>query len=168
MLSEKQNAFLAARKLAPSDAAACREIHISVQSLAKWKKNEEFLTRYTEAIKSELEKELTVPEPDRRQIAIRQIEVVAQVLPETVQTVVDVMRHAPKPADRLKAAAMLFEAIGFKSETMMPVSRQNQVFIQMMKLTASQVAAEADRRGITDVVQGQYEVIEDDEDNEEV
>lgn len=150
-LSAKQRLFLDARATAASDEEAMRTVGIVSSSLRRWKGVPIFWDAYrkvTGQLDQTLGESIPLNADERQQLAFSQSEALMKILPGVVQEHIRIALGADKDADRLRAIEKLYAAVGFGKDEAPPVSKQNQVFMQMLDMMAPQVAAEATRRGL--------------------
>lgn len=147
-LTPKQEAFLTARMDVSSDAEASKRASVALNTVRKWKKESEL---FNTAYKSSL----SITEKTRASLGVAQkstlqghVQELITAMPAVVLEVVRIALYAFKSSDRLAAIKLIFEATGFKADTAMPISRQNQVFVNIMNLTRPQIVAEAQKRGL--------------------
>jgi hypothetical protein len=168
-LSAKQLEYLELRKNTKTDVAAARQMSITRQIVTNWKRKPEFLAAYEQVVGKKKEALLDVQKADRRKINAAQVEALVAALPEVVQEHINIALTADRIADRMRAIDKFYEILGFGAEATMPVSRQNQIFIQIMNLMGPQVEAEAARRGLPsgsslqDIVEGEFAEMEDED-----
>jgi len=162
MLTSRQLEYIYARRECGSDIEAARKIECNPASVSRWKKMPAFAEAY-ELVTQPLalirkEKVSPVIAQKKQELMSQQLDAVISVLPEIVQENVRLALNARSESTRLKAIQMLYDAVGFKAEEMMPVSKQSQVFVQMLTLMRPQIAAEVERRGLpVDVVEAEYD-----------
>lgn len=149
-MTTKQVEFLRYRQTTKTDIEAVSLVPVSLQALTKWKKQSAFQEAYQIVVgklKSPDTNLIVAPE-QRQSIMIAQIATLTRYLPDVVKENIRIALYGQKEADRLKAIQMVYDAVGLKTETVMPVSKQNAVFVQMMQLVQPQTQAEATKRGI--------------------
>lgn len=147
-LTKKQEAFITARMEESSDAAAAKRVPVGLTTVRKWKADSElFRKAYASAG--------TMAEKTRSALSVAQkaslqgyVQDLVASMPAVVSQLVSVALTAEKDADKLTAIKLIFEAVNFKAETSMPISKQNKVFADIMLLVAPQAKKIAQDKGI--------------------
>jgi hypothetical protein len=150
LLTAKQNEFLDAREHVASDAEACRAAGISDTSIPRWKKQSTFMEAYVMATKMvNAQRAIIVSDVNRMAIVRAQQQALLVFLPTAVQTLIKVILDSKSDEFRLRAIKQLFDTVGLSPDNALPVSKQNQALLNVLKLVAPQARNEAAKRGLS-------------------
>ncbi len=149
-LTEKQVAFLEERRCVSTDKEAFKNAGVAYQNLPRWKRNDSFLAAYTlvSAVLAPPEDKLLVTGSDLETLKSSQLDSLSRALPRAVRELIRMVEHGMRDADRLAAIKELFSLTGFGPENTMPVTKQSQVFLNVLALVSPQIAAEAQKRNL--------------------
>lgn len=149
-LTEKQVTFLEERRCVSTDKEAFKNAGVAYQNLPRWKRNDSFLAAYTlvSAVLAPPEDKLLVTGSDLETLKSSQLDSLSRALPRAVRELIRMVEHGMRDADRLAAIKELFSLTGFGPENTMPVTKQSQVFLNVLALVSPQIAAEAQKRNL--------------------
>jgi hypothetical protein len=149
-LTPKQNDFLDAREHLASDAEACRATGISDTTIPRWKKDTTFINAYVISTQMiDAQRALMVSDVNKQAIVKAQQEALLVFLPTAVQTLIKVILDSKSDEFRLRAIKQLFDTVGLSPDNALPVSKQNQALLNVLRLVAPQARKEAEKRGLS-------------------